>query len=174
MALALIWLWGADPDLHPTMSPSPWAAQPQIPALPLQLQSSAWPSHVPQLAQVGTPSRSSSVTPLLPVRAGSHCSSLPGSGSHEVPLHPSTTVDQALQVLSVSCSPILLGHQGPCSDTGRFQEHPISVPELFAAAQLLLVGAALREGYWDLRGCLVIMGTLKHLPPGGSTSGFRS
>lgn len=110
VALAHIWLWGPEPDLYPTMSPSPWADQPQLHALPLQLQGSAWLSHAPQLAQLGRPSRSSSVTPLTLVWAGSHCSSLPGSGSHEVPLHPSTTVDQALQLLGVSCSPILLGH----------------------------------------------------------------
>lgn len=34
--------------------------------------------------------------------------------------------------------------------------------------------AALGEGYWDLRGYLVTMGTLKHLPPGGTGSGFRA
>lgn len=76
MALVPIWLWGPEPGVQPPMSPSPWAAQPQLHTVPLQLQGSAWPSHAPHLAQVGTPSRSSRVTPLTPIWAGSHCSSL--------------------------------------------------------------------------------------------------
>lgn len=55
-------------------------------------------------------SGSRSVTPLTPGWAGSHRSGFPKLWKHEVTTHPPTTVDRALQVLSVSCRQILLRH----------------------------------------------------------------
>lgn len=172
MALAPIWLWRPEPDLHPTMSPGPWVAQPQLQALPLQLQGSARPSHAPRLAQVGTPSRSSSVTPPSGACLGWRpLLLLPNSGNMRWHcIHPQP---RARLYTCWTCPAAQYSSDTTMSTLWHRQASGASHDCAWAVCHRS-ASAALGEGYWDLRGYLVTMGTLKHLPPGGTGSGFRA
>lgn len=90
---------------------------------------------------------------------------------HEVTTHPSTTVDQALQVLGVSCSQRLLRHhQCPCADIVRLQvaSHLLCLEPLPPSGCCwpeLLSGGRGDQGSLEFP---TDYGTLKHPPQDGS------